>query len=251
MSEQPTGTPAPKQNAEIKPDAAELLSNYKKEMERKQENSEQRFAELQNSVNQVAELLKGTVPAQAAANPVPASPSLSEEDIYDPTKVKSYVSEEARRVAETQVKEFQENFYQQQQQLRANEQAKNQALVQLAQDYPELNEAGGDFQKGVLEALSGLPESIRETAEGYRMAVYQQAANQGLAPKSKRQAAPSTDFSFGGSSNAPKTDTLGVEIDPAIVETAKLMGMDVSSKEVLEDLAKRATRTNWNKAQEI
>jgi hypothetical protein len=248
MSEENQGTSTP-EGGEQTPSADERLANLQKEFARKQANSDEQMAALQNSVNNVTETLKHFQPTPAQE---PPAPGLTEDDVYDPGKIKTYVEQQASTIASKQIEDFQNKFMERQNAISANEAAKNQALVALAQEYPELNQAGGDFQKGVLTALGELPEAMQNTAEGYRMAVYKQAAHTGLAPKSKREAVNAQNFALsGGSSNAPKTDTLGVDIDPAVVETAKLMGLDVTKEATLKDLAKRSERTNWNKAQDI
>lgn len=117
-------------------------------------------------------------------------------------------------------------------------QAKIQSvLVELNADYPEIGKQGHELNKKMVEFHAKLPEHMRDTPEGYRMAALQAASDTGTLPVSKRRKASDDDFTFTpgmgspfGKPNESKTKKLARES----LMLAQLMGVDIEDKKVIE-----------------
>lgn len=123
----------------------------------------------------------------------------------------------------------------------ASEAANNAALSRqtainaLAMEYPEMAQNNSEFAKKVVQIHQTLDKNTQGTAFGYRYAAREAAAELGILPISKRQ--KQDEFVMGGSKSTGKAAKSEVEgIDDKTLETAQLMGLDISNKKVLERL---------------
>lgn len=119
------------------------------------------------------------------------------------------------------------------------ERAKDTMIYNMAEEYPEIR-TNQKIKDAVVEAHKLVPESIRDSADGYKMAVLEAVQKNGLVPKSRRQTVDE-DVSMsprGGGERRQKSE----KISNATLATAELMGLDVNDKAVVERLEKYSNR---------
>lgn len=120
-------------------------------------------------------------------------------------------------------------------------------IVKLSQDFPEIQNANSKLSKKMVEFHDSLPKHLKETPEGYEMALLKASNELGMVPVKQRRSGDE-DFSFGGegsfSGEAPKAKQK--KIDPKTLQFAALMGMDINDKKVLESLQENS-RDSWGK----
>ncbi len=129
-----------------------------------------------------------------------------------------------------------------------SERAKDMMIYNLSQEYPEI-QTDPKIRQAVLEAQRGISEGIRDTAEGYEMAVLKAVQKNGVIPKSRRQAVDE-DASIaprGGGSSAPRGKGGKVKLAPETLELARLMGRDTEDPEVIKRLEAAASRDTYNR----
>lgn len=124
---------------------------------------------------------------------------------------------------------------------------KSQALAALAAEYPEATDVSHSMHKKVLEIHSTLKAELQDTAEGYELAVSKAAMQLGIAPKSARREINNDSFSMSGRSSSQAPKTKKVELTREMLDTAALMGLDISNPKQLERLQSRAQRQKWGK----
>lgn len=208
-----------------------VIQNLKAEMERKLGNITESMAQSNALIQQQLQaLIQASQPqqsSQAQADP---------ESFYDTNpaeykrRIKEEVLNEAKKVQEQTLK---------------RQTALNNTIYQLSQEFPEIQTAGSDLQKAVLEAHNALPESMRETPEGYELAVQRAAAKAKIKPKSQRgEAASSDDFTM-GSKPAKKSGKQESAVTDDMLQMAKLLGRNVDDPDFRKRLEKAASRKNW------
>lgn len=147
-------------------DGLDQLASFKSELDQKLSEVQQQLLAINSQFSA----------AQAARN-APANEEVTDEDIFEPKKLEAKMTAKATAIAERMIKE---------------EQRKSAVIYELAKDYPEI-QSDVQLQAAVREAQKTLPEGMRDTAEGYEMAVLKAVAKQGILPKSKRQQISSGD----------------------------------------------------------
>lgn len=191
-------------------------------------------SDVDNKLAQITEQLKAQnqlfAQGFAALQPKAPEQTIDETDVFDPRALRDKIMAEAERQTATILQE---------------EQRKNITLANLAKDYPELN-TDAKFQDTVAEALKTIPQSIRNTADGYELAVMKAVAKQGILPKSKRAETSTDDFSVSGSSGGGRAERGArggkIKLDDRTLEVAKLLGRDTEDPEVIKRLEAAAKR---------
>lgn len=220
MSEEGQGSSTPNTGEGNQPDP---INNVKAEFGRKMGNIEAQLAELANTTKSLMDKIQPKAPVQEESD---------DELLYSkPAEFKKKLVD----TVETKVSQIIEH-----QNRAANE--RQQTLAALVREFPELNQADTELHTETLKALESLPKELQASPYGYRTAVYQAAATLGVQPKSKRKPTPkenADDFSFSGSrSNAPKKQK--AELDPKLLMTAELMGIDITNEKEIEELKKHS-----------
>jgi hypothetical protein len=154
------------------------LKNLKAEFQRKHENA---LAEQAAIKQQLQALL------QTQQKP---EPKTEEIDPYDPDKYIAAI--ETRVEKKLQAEREAEN------RARQLEQRRQQAIVGLIQDYPELQDPTSDLVKETQAILSQLPPEEQSTSVAYKAAILEAAKNKGVQPRSKRSSGDDS-FQMGGS----------------------------------------------------
>lgn len=129
----------------------------------------------------------------------------------------------------------------------------NNTVVRLASDYPEI-QSDSKVRQAVLDEHARLPAGLKETAEGYELAVQRAVSKAGLSPKARRQASADADsFSSPGSKSGSSAAT-GGNRKSKVSETTKLASRllrEASGRVYDEEVEKRlevaAQRENWNR----
>lgn len=186
-----------------------------------------RLAEVQEQLRQMNASMEATQTAIAAANKRQVQVEEKEDNLYDPKQLLAK-SEEVmnRRLRE--------------------EKAKDNMIYSLAQEYPEI-QTDTKLRNAILDAQKGLREDIRDTADGYEMAVLKAVSKAGLTPKSKRQTVDE-DISTGPRGGNPGTKRTGrVKVSEKTLAIAQLMGRDISDPEVLKRLEEASNRDRYDK----
>lgn len=127
--------------------------------------------------------------------------------------------------------------------LRAEKQ-KDMTIYNLAQEYPEI-QTDAKVRQAVLDAQKTVPESIRDTSEGYQLAVLQATSRAGLIPKSQRKTVED-DVSYDGTRRtaAPKKRT---KVSDATIMAAQMMGRNTDDPEVMKRLEDAVNRDSYTK----
>jgi hypothetical protein len=207
------------------PDPQDPIKNLKAEFGRKQENIENQLKASQEALQAImAKLDQQSKPAAATK----------------PTKVSVFDDEEAFAAS---IKEEVRKEFREEQQVTSQYQT---IAGQLYNQYPELNDQGSELFKAAQEKLKGLsPEQMMKQPMLLKTAVLEAAAENGIRPRHKRSQ-DDDNFSVGaGSAGRRSPSKPKDELDPQVLETARLMGRDVSDPKVVESLKKAAKRTNW------
>lgn len=221
---------------------ADPIKNVKAEMNRKFQNlseTNQKLAQQNEALNAKIDLLLNTV-NQPKAEPEEDDETLryTNPDAYIEKKLKDVDKKVDAKIAQTE-------------QMNS---AKQQTLIALATDYPEINDPSSALYKKSLELGSSYPANFVSSPEGIRLIVREAAADIGLLPKKSRQASSEegdddmAEFIGGGSSgNRPPSGPKNKDkIDPKTLAVAELMGLNVNDPKVVERLKERAKR-NYNK----
>jgi hypothetical protein len=128
-------------------------------------------------------------------------------------------------------------------------------LSQLAVEYPELSDASSDLMKRAGQIYNSLPASTKADPIAYKVAVRDAAAELGVLPKARRNTnQPRNDdgsFALSGSgqgsasNNAASRKKAESEVNPLSLAFAKEMGIDITNKDKVARIQKRAQRKNW------
>lgn len=125
------------------------------------------------------------------------------------------------------------------------EKAKDMTIYQLAQEYPEI-QTDSKLRQAVLDAQKTIPESIRDTADGYELAVLKATQKAGLVPKSQRRVVED-EPSYDGRRTAAAKAKPRVKVSSATLQVAELMGRNIEDPEVLKRLEDAANRDTYAK----
>lgn len=133
-------------------------------------------------------------------------------------------------------------------------QAAQAAVFEIQAKYPEFAQDGSEAARLAIEKASRLPEHLRGTPEGVKLAMMEVVSELGLVPVSRRkqQTVNSDDFSIPGSSSRSSSTASRrqsdptKDIDPNTLAFAQLMDPSiVNDPKRLENLKKASQRKNW------
>jgi hypothetical protein len=167
----------------------------------------------------------------AAAPSRPTTPTISDEDIYDANKLGSKVNEMAARIANEAL---------------AKDRSLNAKIFELSQEYPEIQQDGA-LRKAILESHNAMSESLRDTPEGYEMAVLRAVSKQGVLPKSKRNNIDPDAAAGGSGMSLASRQEPKRKVAQETLLVAQLLGRDVNNPEVLKGLEEATNRDSFNR----
>lgn len=238
------------QNSSDKNQSQDAIKNMKSEFDRKLQNMQDNTNKLltQNTeLNSKLETLLTSVETPKKAAPL--TEDLEDLQYTDPEKYNRIKKEELdaaidnkinTRITETNT----------------TRDKKQQVLAQLSVDYPEINNANSDLYKKAIEVGKQYDAEFVQSPEGIRLAVTQAAADIGMLPVSKRSKIEGdedinmSEFIGGGSGDSGDRNpdrNKKSRLDPKSIEVARLMGLDVNDKKVIESLEKRSNRKSWTR----
>lgn len=120
-------------------------------------------------------------------------------------------------------------------------------LNSMVNKYPELGDPNSELYKATVKNHENLGEGLHGTSAGYKLAIYDAVEKVG---SKKKESSDVEEFIGGGGGDGGsfrRPPKKSATLDPLIVETAKIMGLDVEDKKVMERIKKRSERTSWSK----
>lgn len=217
------------------PDTGQL--DLKSEIDAKLSDVSRKLADMQSQWQSSMQTVADSIIASRAPAPTTKpTESFFEDDgiTIDPAKVEARASAAAARTA---------------QELISRERKRDEVLASYAAQYPEMGQAGSEFNQAILEAHKGLPQNLKDTPEGYEMAILRAAAKQGVVPRSKRTSSDDFTLSSRGGNRPPKKDDVEVSEATQIFSEFinKAAGRDPNSKEVQEGLKSALKRNDYHR----
>lgn len=198
------------------------------------------IAEQLEAFNQQQQQFQESVVNSLSQSRAQAQPAQEEDyDIYDGKKFAERVKQETLQTTQQLI----------QQQMQKQTQLNNK-ILELNTDYPEISQAGSELQKAFINTHNSLPKHLQETPEGYELAAMKAVNKLGVAPKSRRQAAQSEDFSVSSSSSAkPKAASNKKGKAPSDITKAwsQLFGRDVESPDYNKRIESALNRKSWTR----
>lgn len=212
----------------------EQFGQFQSELSQLQEQLAQMNQQYQNDMQSVVE----AVTKSQQSKPVEDDPYMTDE-------------EKQIRALRQEIEELKTTAPKQTQEILKRERDLNQTVVRLANDYPEI-QSDEKVRQSVLNQHAKLPANLKETAEGYELAVQRAVAQAGLTPKSKRQAGMQNpdDFSSPGSKSGRSSEGASrkkAKVSERTIMVAKLLGRDVNDEKVLKGLEEAANRDTYNR----
>jgi len=207
------------------------LANMKAEFSRKIDNQSTQFEKLQQSQTQVIAALNAL--AKPAEKPAKTDNEEIEDFYDDPTAYRQKLKDELKQEMLKEV-DFRDD----------KKQSYQNTIVELVNEFPELNKESTPMYKKAMEILETYPKGQRSEASVMRAASYQAAAMVGLQPKSQREETDDDSFSLsavGGSKRPSKVP----QVDDNMMALAKLLGVDTEDEKVMESLKGRTKRDSW------
>ncbi len=180
---------------------------------------------LQTQLQTMNSKMEETLAAIAAATKKP-EPKPEEQNLYEPNNMVNHME----KIFDTR--------------LRAEKQ-KDMTIYNLAQEYPEI-QTDPKIRQAVLEAQKSVPEHIRDTSEGYELAVLKAAGKNGLIPKSQRKTVDD-EVSYDGSRRAAAKAKPRTKVSDATIMAAQLMGRNTDDPEVMKRLEEATNRDTFTK----
>lgn len=164
-----------------------------------------------------------------------------------------YLSDEEKQIKQlrAEIQELKTSAPKQTQEILKRERDLNTAVVRLASDYPEI-QSDDKIRQAVLDQHAKLPSSMKETAEGYELAVQRAVAKAGLVPKARRQTSSADADSFSSPGQKMGSSSSGesgrkAKVSEKTLAVAQLLGRDINDKNVLKGLEEATQRTKWNR----
>lgn len=159
-----------------------------------------------------------------------------------------YLTDEEKQIKalRAEIEEIKNSTPRQTQEILKRERDLNNTVVKLAQDYPEI-QSDAKIRQAVLDQHAKLPQGLKETAEGYELAVQRAVAQAGLIPKSRRTSSSDADSyvmpgSKGGSSSSQSQSGRKPKVSEKTLLVAQLLGRDIKDEKVLKGLEAAAQR---------
>lgn len=164
-----------------------------------------------------------------------------------------YLTAEERQIKELrrEIEELKTSAPAQTQEILKRERDLNNTVVRLASDYPEI-QSDAKVRQAVLDEHAKLPSGLKETAEGYELAVQRAVSKAGLAPKARRQASADADSFSSPGSKSGRSGEAGsgkkkAKVSEKTLMVAQLLGRDINDKKVLEGLEEAANRDSYSR----
>jgi len=203
-TETKSGAPAPEtsSNDEIK--------NIKAEFNRK-------LGNVEDTLKKSNEQLLVQMQQMLKPKPAPVESETSLEDLFykDPKAYAAKIEERTTSKIEQRMLERETQTNQ-----------RNTVIAQLAKEFPELNHDDHDLTQLAIKKYNDMSKESGATPATYRAAVYEAALEHGVKPKSKRPADSDDNYTLGGSSSGRRPAKKNDELDPAVIEAAKIFGVD-------------------------
>lgn len=210
------------QNSAPKQD--DILSTVRGELDSK-------LAEVTNQIKALNDVYAKNFEAIATQiAPKKQEPAIGDDDIYDPGKLSEKVSSVASKIAGEAL---------------AKERQLNSKIYELSQEFPEI-QSDKDLRKAVLEMHNQIPGYLKDSPEGYEMAVLKAVAKAGLVPKSKRLETDE-DVSLSSRGGSKVKPTSRKKVSDTTLMLAELMGRDINDEKVLKGLEEASNRDRWGK----
>lgn len=192
--------------------SAEEIKNLKAEFQRKNDNL---AAQLKASNEQMLASIQTMLKPKAA----PKEPTEDLETTYykDPIGAMKKVKEEAKAELRTEFAAANQDL-----------QKKQLTIQQLYKEFPELGNEESELFQSATKKYTDMSKEHGESAATYKLAVAEAALDLGVKPKSKRPKSENDDYNVSGSGNGnrQRSGKQSEELDPMVIETAKLMGVD-------------------------
>ncbi len=236
-SNQPEGTTGEEGSTDVQPDPMQnLKAEYNRKLENMQANMQATIAE-QN--RQLQAILDGLV--QSKQQQAPSAPAKSLKDLMydDPEAFAEHIAQRADRVADEKINRT----------VQANQATQN-VVFEMQNKFPEFAQSGSEAAKMALEKAQAVPQHLRGTPEGIRLAMQEAALELGLVPASKRRSSNNDDFSVSGqSSRGGNRSSSGKKDIPEDTMTwARLLDPSIEGDpKRMEQLKKSVNRKNFNR----
>lgn len=169
-------------------------------------------------------------------------PAIKEESEDD------FLTTEEKRIKalERQIQELSSSVPKQTQEILRQERELNDVVFRLASQFPEIT-GDASVQQEILKEHSKLSKGLRDTAEGYELAVQRVVTRKGLVPKSKRNDDVDPDVSSSAKRGTTTTaNTKRPKISEKTLAVAQLLGRDINDPDVLKRL-EAAQQKNFNR----
>jgi hypothetical protein len=211
------------------------IKNLQAEFSRKLGNTEAQLAKVAETN---ARLLQQIENLNKPAAPAPKTKPLSDLILDDPDEAVKIIT---KTVKEDVRKEFNER--------ETATQKHNQALTELYTSFPEFADTSHELTKTTLERYGKMSEDEKRDPKALKVAAFESALELGIKPKSKRTDEDSYSLSGGSFGHPVPRGRKSDKLDPAVLETARMFGLDTSKPETVERLKRRAARTDWKRYQ--
>jgi hypothetical protein len=176
----------------------------------------------------------------AAPPQAPQQVKQVEIDPYNPESIKQFLAEQTRQISDQASRTVDETL--------KRERALNATVGRLAQEYPEIN-SDPAIMKEVINEHNRLSAGLKETAEGYELAIQRVVSAKNLVPKSRRQASQTDDFSASGSGNrgGRQRGSEKKEVSDTTKTVSALLGRDTDSDEYKKNMEQVQSRKSFHR----
>lgn len=164
-----------------------------------------------------------------------------------------YLTDEEKQLRDlkAEIENLKQSAPRQTQEILKKERDLNNTVVKLASEYPEI-QSDAKMRQAVLDQHAKLPQGLRETAEGYELAVQRAVAQAGIVPKSKRSemSQNADDFSSPGQRSGRSAQAGAgrkAKVSEKTLFWSQLLGRDITDEKVLRGLEEAANRDSYKK----
>lgn len=220
-------------------DNQDPIKNLKSEIDRKLGNTEASIAELHKQNQALIDQISKMAQSATASKPVSKESEVSLSDLIydDPEKAIAIIEQRTEERIRKSLNEDKQAQYK-----------TTEVLNKLVSEFPELGDTNTDLYKKAIEIYNSMDAEDKTSPSAYKSAVYAAAVDVGVKPKSKRTSDDSQDFTLGsGGTGSSKSAKKSSKVENGILESAKLMGLNVDDPKVVERLKSRSERKNWLK----
>lgn len=186
---------------------------------------------------------------QAVANTYKAPPVEKAET--KPTTIKDLIYDDPDKAAQIIKAEAKKEFLSDLQAQQAIQQKHQRVITDLYKDYPELRDYNDPLTLKAVEFYDRLPDEEKAHPMSYKLAVKEAAEELNVRPVTKRDKKDTEDnftLSDTGEKISKRTGSrVSREVKEQTLKFAQLMGLDTDDPKVVDNLKKRAQRTNWGR----